>query len=127
MEFRYKIKEELRNQDIKIGGVLYEKTIFNRDSESLSSMLDSNEKLIPYLVVDESVDNKETISSLNKEADDLLLKINKLEKENKEWNEKVNKLDKEVKSLKELLKGQKAHEKAIEKVILNDEGMGNPL
>ena len=131
---RYKIKEELRNKDIKIGGVLYEKVIFNRDSESLSNMLDSNEKLVSYLIVDEDIDNKEAIISLNKDVDALLEQNNKVEKENKELNARlkskqaeVEKLTDEVKSLRALLKGEKTPERAIEKVILNDEGMGNPL
>lgn len=131
---RYKIKEELRNKDIKIGGVLYEKVIFNRDSESLSNMLDSNEKLVSYLIVDEEIDNKEAIISLNKDVDGLLEQNNKVEKENKELNARlkskqaeVEKLTDEVKSLRALLKGEKTPERAIEKVILNDEGMGNPL
>lgn len=131
---RYKIKEELRNKDIKIGGVLYEKVIFNRDSESLSNMLDSNEKLVSYLIVDEEIDNKEAIISLNKDVDGLLEQNNKVEKENKELNARlkskqaeVEKLADEVKSLRALLKGEKTPERAIEKVILNDEGMGNPL
>ena len=126
---RYKIKEELRNKDIKIGGVLYEKVIFNRDSETLSYMLDSNDKLVSYLIADEEIDNKETISSLNKEADVLLEQINKLEKENKEWNARLksayNEMDKMKKEIEMLIK--RKGEKEAEKVVLNDEGMGNPL
>jgi septal ring factor EnvC (AmiA/AmiB activator) len=126
---RYKIKEELRNQDIKIGGVLYEKVIFNRDSETLSKMLKSNDKLVSYLIADEEIDNKETISSLNKEADVLLEKINKLEKENKEWDARLksayNEMDKMKKEI-EMLRKRKG-EKEAEKVVINDEGMGNPL
>jgi predicted nucleic acid-binding Zn-ribbon protein len=131
---RYKIKEELRNKDIKIGGVLYEKVIFNRDSESLSNMLDSNEKLVSYLVADEDGDNKEAIISLNKDVDGLLEQISKVEKENKEWNARLksayNEMDKmkgELEMLRALLKGEKTPEKAIEKIVLNNEGMGNPL
>jgi len=133
---RYKIKEELRNKDIKIGGVLYEKVIFNRDSETLSNMLDNNEKLVSYLIADEDNDNKETISSLNKEADVLLEQINKLEKENKEWNARLksayNEMDKmksEIEMLRKILDERKRNDaiKTAEKVVLNDEGMGNPL
>lgn len=100
---RYKIKKELRNKDIKIGGVLYEKVIFNRDSETLSNMLHSNKKLIPYLIVDEEIDNKEAIISLNKDLDGLLGQNNQFKKENKELNARVEKLTDEVKSLRALL------------------------
>ena len=115
---RYKIKEELRNRDIKIGGVLYEKVIFNRDSETLSNMLDSNEKLVSYLIADEDIDNKEAISSLNKEIDRLTDLVSNLQKENNEWRIRLERVKADV---------IKAPEKAIEKIVLNDEGMGNPL
>jgi chromosome segregation ATPase len=92
-------------------------------------MLKSNYKLVSYLIADEEIDNKETISSLNKEADVLLEKINKLEKENKEWDARLksayNEMDKMKKEI-EMLRKRKG-EKEAEKVVLNDEGMGNPL
>ena len=89
----YKIKEELKNKDLKIRGVLFEKDIFNRDIETLTSMLDSNPDLIPYMVESEDADNKAQIISLNKQVDEL----SNSEKTIKELKDKLKKSEKALK------------------------------
>ena len=103
----YKIKEELKNKDIKIGGVLYEKVIFNRDIETLTIIIDKNEKLLPYVVETEYSGYQDEINSINENLDILKSENEELslasERYDKSLKKATNRYDNELKQFSERL------------------------
>jgi chromosome segregation ATPase len=110
----YKIKEELKNKDIKIGGVLYEKVIFNRDIETLTIIIDKNEKLLPYVVETEYSGYQDEINSINENLDIL-------KSENEELSLASERYD------KSLMKANNKHKAEVEQSKAKLDELNNEL